>query len=129
MPPPRTPLLHCPVTGKTVTLTVTGPDDGGEPALRYTWSKLTGPGDVASWVTFTQPGDDVFRVTVEDAGGQTATSELEVSVMSTPKVTVTPAEVVAPPPVAPGGGARFSAAAALVLAALGRRRREPRAQY
>ncbi len=93
-------------TGTTTTLTVVGADDGGEPALTYTWATTgTPPASVAfspngsngaknATATFSKAGTYALRVTVQDAGGLTATSNVTVTVQATPTtVTVTPASV------------------------------------
>jgi hypothetical protein len=73
------------------TLSVLGADDGGEPALTYTWSTVgTLPGAVSfsangsnaakvSTVTFTQSGVYEFQCAIRDAGGRTVTSRVIVT--------------------------------------------------
>ncbi len=79
------------VSGMTTVLSVLGADDGGEPNLTYTWS-YSGPADVTfsangpnrakdTTVTFRSPGRYTFRVMIADAGGLTATSSIEVTVV------------------------------------------------
>lgn len=89
--------LPSPVTGTTTTLSVIATDDGGEPALVYTWSKLSGPGAVvfslngtnaakSSTATFVQPGNYDFNVVALDATGKSASRTVSVVVISSPAV-------------------------------------------
>jgi hypothetical protein len=93
-----------PSTGTTTNLSALGADDGGEPALTYTWSTTgTPPAPVTfsvngtnaakiSVATFTQPGAFNLRVTIKDAGNLTVTSNVSVTVNRALKtVNVTPA--------------------------------------
>lgn len=91
-----------PVTGTTTSLSVLGADDGGEPALTYTWT-ASGPAAVTysangtnaaktAVATFTRAGSYTFTVTVRDAQGLTATSSVTVAVQATASsLSVTPA--------------------------------------
>jgi len=99
-----------PATGTTTMLSVTGADDGGEPALIYTWSVTASPpgsnpifsvnGTNAAkkpTVTFDRGGSYTFLVTIADPNGLTATSSVTVVVNQTVKtVVVTPATVTVP---------------------------------
>ena len=92
-----------PVTGTQATLAVSASDDGGEPALTYTWSAPTlpaggavsfapngGNAGKAAVATFTHDGAYVLRVTVSD-GTLSATHDVAVTVVQTPiAVLVTP---------------------------------------
>jgi MYXO-CTERM domain-containing protein len=82
-----------PVTATTTQLTVLGADDGGEPALVYTWA-ATGPAAVgiapngsnaarAATATFSRAGSYSFTVTMRDGGNLTATSTVAVVVDQT----------------------------------------------
>jgi rhamnogalacturonan endolyase len=78
-------------TGSPISLSVLGNDDGGEAALTYTWSVVgTPPGSVNfsangtnaaknTTVTLGANGDYALLVTLSDAQGNTATSEVTVS--------------------------------------------------
>jgi hypothetical protein len=106
------------VSGTTTALSVLGADDGGEAGLTYTWSS-TGPASVtfsangtnaakATNVTFTRAGTYTFTVTLRDAGGQTVTSTVTVTVQQTLiSVIVTPPNAT----VAINGTLTFSAVA------------------
>jgi len=78
---------------KSATLTALGADDGGEAALRYTWSAVgAAPGSVtfsgvngtnagkSTAATFSAAGTYVLRVTITDATNRTATSDTTVVV-------------------------------------------------
>lgn len=106
------------VTGVTTALNTLGSDDGGEPALIYTWSTSgTPPAPVAfapngtnaaknATATFTRAGSYTLVATIRDAAGQTATSSVTVTVTQTrTAVVVTPASLT----VAPGASQAFSA--------------------
>ena len=93
-----------PAPGTTTTLSVLGADDGGESNLTYTWATMgTPPAAVTfsangnnaaktSVATFTKVGSYNFQVTVRDAGGQTVTSSVTVTVNPTlTAITVSPA--------------------------------------
>ncbi len=80
-----------PVTGKTVTLSALGADDGGEAALVYTWSAPGAPAVVAfsgngnnaaksTVATFSRAGTYTLLVGIRDAAGQTVTSSVSVVV-------------------------------------------------
>jgi len=96
------------VTGTTTQLAVLGADNGGEGALTYTWSLASGPLAVDfsangtnaaknTTATFHRVGGYDFLVTIRDAGGQTATSTVSVSVQETlTRVEVRPVGVVVP---------------------------------
>jgi hypothetical protein len=91
-----------PVTGTTATLSVLGADDGGEPALTYTWA-ATGPAAVSfsangtnaaknTVATFTKAGNYTVTATVKDGDNQTVNGSLTVTVNQTATaVAVTPA--------------------------------------
>jgi hypothetical protein len=77
--------------GAPLRLVTLGDDDGGEPALRYTWT-VTGPGEVVFTINGTNdaknvfaiiriPGRYTFTITVTDAAGQTATATGTVDVV------------------------------------------------
>ena len=85
-----------PVVAVSTNLTVSAGDDGGESALTYTWSATGGTferpvsfsdnGNNAAKLTtatFTIAGTYTFQVTVRDAAGATATSNVEVVVEAT----------------------------------------------
>jgi hypothetical protein len=82
-----------PVVGTTTALSVLGADDGGEAALKYTWS-ATGPAAVTfstngsnaaknCTATFTKAGSYSVQAVIQDAGGLTATSSVAVTVNQT----------------------------------------------
>jgi hypothetical protein len=84
-----------PVTAKTTWVSVRATDDGGEPALTYSWAMSAGPGSVSfapnatnaakdSVATFTASGSYDLLVTVSDADGNTSTSAVTVVVEATP---------------------------------------------
>ncbi len=93
-----------PVTGTSAQATVTADDDGGEASLTYSWS-ANGPATVAwsannsnaakaSTATFSRAGNYTLTVTVRDAGGLTATSQVNVTVEQTPaQVAVSPPSI------------------------------------
>jgi hypothetical protein len=84
-----------PTLGTTTALSVLGADDGGEPALIYTWSTTgTPPAPVTfsangtnaaknTVATFTKAGDYSFQVVIKDAGNLTVTSSVSVTVVPT----------------------------------------------
>ncbi len=92
------------VTGTTSALSATATDDGGEPALSYTWSMVSGPAGAtptfapngnnsakAATVTFNRAGAYVLRVTATDAGSLTGTRDVNVTVNQTlTAIVVTP---------------------------------------
>jgi hypothetical protein len=89
----------------TAALSVLGADDGGEPALTYTWAATTVPsGGAATFApngtnaakattaTLTRAGTYTLTATVRDAGGLAATSTVTVTVQPTlTSIVVTPA--------------------------------------
>ena len=95
-----------PVTGTTVNLSVLGADDAGEAALSYTWAATDLNGNAVTGLsfsangsngaknttaTFTKSGTYIFTVTITDAGGKTAQSNILVSVNQTlSSIAVTP---------------------------------------
>jgi len=106
-----------PVTGTSAQLSVGATDDGGEPALTYTWSMTSGPAGVSftdngtntakfATVTFTKAGTYQLVVAVLDGAGNMATGVVDVDVEQTPA-----RAVVSPPAatVAPGATLTFSA--------------------
>jgi subtilisin family serine protease/glucose/arabinose dehydrogenase len=106
-----------PVSGSTAGLSVLGADDGGEAALLYTWAMVTGPvapsfsanaSNAAknTTATFSRAGSYLLRAVIRDAGNQTVTSDVSVSVEQTPsQVVVTPATAT----VAVNGSQQFAA--------------------
>ena len=81
------------VTGKTSVLSVTASDDGGEPALTYTWSATGGSflrpvsfsangtnAAKTTTATFAVAGSYTLTVTVRDAANLTATDTVDVTV-------------------------------------------------
>ena len=93
-----------PVTGTTCNLSVLGADSAGESTLAYTWSTIgTPPAAVSSrangsnaskdtTATFTAAGSYSFQVTIADPSGETATSNVNVTVSQTlTAITVGPA--------------------------------------
>lgn len=83
------------VPGVSTVLSVGATDDGGEPALTYTWAMSGGPAAVtfsdngtnsgkSTTVTFTKAGTYQFVVSVVDGGGNMATSVVDVVVEQTP---------------------------------------------
>ncbi len=84
------------VTGQNAILSVLGSDDGGESNLTYTWSLIGSPPAPVTYsrnannaaqvttVTFTQPGNYNFQVTITDAGGLSVTSTVSVQVNASP---------------------------------------------
>jgi plastocyanin len=109
------------VKGKTTALSVLGADDGGEANLTYTWAMTVGPtgahptfsanGTNAaknSTVTFDHAGSYTFQVTITDAGGLSAPSSVNVTVVQTlTSIKLSPSSAT----VAPGGTVQFSATA------------------
>ncbi|MFO0958282.1 MAG: cellulose binding domain-containing protein [Isosphaeraceae bacterium] len=83
------------VTATTTVLSVLGADDGGEPALKYTWTTVGTPPAPVSFstnganasksttVTFAAAGTYSFLATVTDPGGLSATSTVTVTVNQT----------------------------------------------
>ena len=94
-----------PVTGSTTALGVLGADDGGEPALSYTWAATAGPAPVTfssngsnnaknSTATFTQAGSYTLEVTIRDTNGLVALDSVNVTVIQTEtSIVVTPGAV------------------------------------
>jgi hypothetical protein len=93
-----------PVTGKTTVLSVLGDDDQGEGNLSYTWTTTGTPPAAVSFssngnngakqttATFSKLGSYSFNVTLKDAGGLTASSNVTVTVNATvTNISVTPA--------------------------------------
>jgi hypothetical protein len=95
------------VEGNETGLSVVATDDGGEPALTYTWSLDAGPpgapapmfsangnnGAKVTRATFYQVGGYTFRVTIADASGNSTCSTVGLTVVpATTTVGVTPAE-------------------------------------
>jgi 6-phosphogluconolactonase len=83
------------VSGKTTELSVMGADDKGEAALKYSWSKVSGPGAVTYsangtnaakkvMATFSQVGDYEFEAVITDADNASVTSnKVKVTVTAT----------------------------------------------
>ncbi len=79
-----------PVTGTTTTVTALGQDDGGEPALKYTWSASPATGVVflpngthasqVSVVSFPNAGSYTLTCTIADAQSNTVTTAASVTV-------------------------------------------------
>src|SRR5207244_2206973 len=74
-----------PVAGTTTAVAVLGADDGGEPALTYTWAKTAGPAAVtfspngtnaaqSATATFSVSGTYTLTVTIMDASTLTTSS-------------------------------------------------------
>jgi hypothetical protein len=94
-------------SGKTVNLSVLGADDGGEAALKYIWS-VAGPASVYfssngtnasknTTVSFSAAGTYIFTVTIRDAGGRTALSNVTVNMSQTlTSLKLTPANALVP---------------------------------
>jgi hypothetical protein len=108
-----------PISGTTATLSVLGADDGGEAGLIYDWSVLSKPTAAldptfsfdgtnaakTAVATFAQAGSYSFRVTLRDAEGLAAVSEVTVHVAQT----VSSIWVTGPKRVRVGNRARFQA--------------------
>ncbi len=106
------------VAGTSTQLSVLGADDGGEAALKYTWSSA-GPAAVtfapngshearASTATFTRAGSYTLTASIQDAAGLKVTSAVTVVVSPTlSAVRVLPDK----PTVALGASQQFSASA------------------
>ena len=109
------------VSANSSNLKVQASDDGGSSNLTYTWSMQSLPNgapaptfsanasNAASSTTafFYAAGQYTFRVTITDAGGQTTTSSVTVTVSQTPTtVVVTPSN----PTIPAGGTQQFTAA-------------------
>jgi beta-galactosidase len=97
------------VTATATALSVLGADDGGESKLTYVWTTTgTPPAPVSfsvngtnaaknSLASFARAGSYTFRVTVQDAGGRTATSSVAVTVTPTlTSIRVSPATAAIP---------------------------------
>jgi hypothetical protein len=110
-----------PTSGSTSALSVLGADDGGEPALTYTWATTGVPPAAVSFspnasnaaknstATFSKAGTYNLQVTIADGQGGTVTSPVVVTVSPTvTSVVVTPAS----PQVATGATQQFTATAA-----------------
>ena len=81
------------VRGAPVGLTVAATDDGGEAALKYTWSLSSGPGSPVAFAanatnaaknttaTFQAIGNYTFTVTVQDVAGLSVASSVKVRVV------------------------------------------------
>jgi VCBS repeat-containing protein len=83
-----------PTTSATTVLSVLGADNGGEANLTYAWGATSIPPDAGeptysvngtnaaknTTATFKAPGDYTFRVTIQDSGGLTTTSDVSVTV-------------------------------------------------
>jgi sugar lactone lactonase YvrE len=107
-----------PVTGATTALSLTCLDDGGEPALGYSWT-ATGPAAVTfsangsnaaknTTATFTRAGTYTFVATVTDGGGQATTARLEPQILQTvTTIAVAPASASVPT----AGNQQFTATA------------------
>ena len=84
-----------PVTGTTCNLSVLGADDAGESNLTYTWAATGTPPAAVNFslngsnaaknttATFSKAGNYSFQVTITDAGGLTATSNVNITVNQT----------------------------------------------
>ncbi|WP_439630395.1 C2 family cysteine protease [Gemmata sp.] len=110
------------VAGTSTALSALGADDGGEAALRYTWSVAARPsgaadptfaangtnGAKATTVTFSKAGSYTLRLTVTDAQGLSATRDVAATVAQTvTQVAVTPGSATVPA----GGTRQFAATA------------------
>lgn len=82
------------IRGTETNLSATATDDGGEPALTYTWSVSSGPAAVVftpnatntaktATASFQTAGDYRISVSVSDAQGLTVTSAVDVRVLQT----------------------------------------------
>ena len=83
------------VSGRETSLSVAATDDGGEPALTYTWSASSATGPAVSFsvngnnaaksavALFEGSGDYVVTVAIRDAAGLTTTSSVNVRVVAT----------------------------------------------
>jgi fibronectin type 3 domain-containing protein len=94
-----------PVTGTTTALSVLGADNTGESSLTYTWSVLSQPSGAqnpgfsangtnvakTTTVTFYQPGNYTFQVSITDPAGLTSTSSVTVTVIDQPPTVAAPA--------------------------------------
>jgi hypothetical protein len=93
-----------PVTGNTTALSVLGADDSGEANLSYSWAAVSNPPAPVTFnpngthdaknatATFSKAGVYTLQVTIADAGGLTATSQVQVTVNQTySSVSVQPA--------------------------------------
>jgi hypothetical protein len=112
-----------PVTGTTTTLTALGSENGSGSGLSYTWSATTVPAGVlnptygvngnnsasSTLATFYGAGNYTFLVTISDAGNNSVTSSVNVTVQQTPtNIAVSPGSS----PVVPVGfSQQFSATA------------------
>ena len=84
-----------PVTGTTANLSVLGADDGGEPALTYSWATTGTPPTPVTFApnnnnaakncvaTFTQAGSYTLQATIKDVGNLSVTSATSVTVNAT----------------------------------------------
>ena len=84
------------VRGTSVGLSVAASDNGGESALKYTWSKIAGAANAVTFstngtnaaknctATFQAAGNYTLSVTVRDAPGLSVTSAVKVRVVQTP---------------------------------------------
>lgn len=89
------PDLYQIVRAASTALSVTATDDGGEPALKYTWSKTSGPAAAVTFsvngtnaaknctATFQAAGDYTLAVTVQDVPGLSVASSVNVRVVQT----------------------------------------------
>ena len=89
-----------PVSGTTAALSVLATDDGGDAAVRYTWSVLGTPpapvtfsangsnGAATTTATFTRAGSYQFQVVAMDLAGASVTSTVNVVVSATPSTVV-----------------------------------------
>lgn len=83
------------IRGTSASLSAAATDDGGEPALTYSWSVTSGPGAAVGFspngsntaknttASFMTSGDYRIAVSVEDAQGLTATREVNLRVVQT----------------------------------------------
>ncbi|MBI4387017.1 MAG: hypothetical protein HY551_06515 [Elusimicrobia bacterium] len=110
-----------PVGGTTTSLSVLGADDGGEAALTYNWATTGAPPAPVTFgvngtnaaknttAAFTKAGSYTFQVTLKDAAGLTAASNVTVTVNQTlTTITLSP-----PSATVPLGGTQQFAASAL----------------
>ena len=97
------------VRGTSVELSVAATDDGGESALKYTWSKTTGTGGTVAFsvngtnaaknctATFQSVGNYTLSVNVQDLPGLTIASVIKVRVVqAATRLNLTPATVSLP---------------------------------
>ena len=98
-------ITPAPVTGTNGTVSAVATDDGGEPALKYSWTTVSKPVGAnnagfspnnsnaakTSKATFNRAGNYTLRVTTTDAGNLTTSRDLSLTVnQTTTMVTISP---------------------------------------